>query len=162
MTWFLVSETPGFWFVLIFLKRQDAFSGVFPTDSVAPASSPPYLCRGRLACIPRWSQFDHDSEDYAILVKRMSWFFIIVSRRPFWLIKCWYSFHRLDGVDNAARYAWESNRMCSFACSEKHKSCVHCASLYSSWPSDGFRMTHISDQDFRNLSSHRCSLMEPN
>lgn len=38
----------------------------------------------------------------------MSWFFIILSRRPLWLMKCWYLIHRVDAVDNAARYAWES------------------------------------------------------
>lgn len=84
----------------------------------------------------------------------MSWFFITLSRRPLWLMKCWYLIHRVDAVANAARYAWESRTIiCVFVCSEKHKGCVHRGSVYSSWPSDGFRMTRISGQDFTNLSS---------
>lgn len=58
------------------------------------------------------AKFDLDSSegDYAILVKSMhvSWCSIILSRRPLWLMKCWYLIHGVDGRDKyAGLYAWE-------------------------------------------------------
>lgn len=95
---------------------------VFPTDSMAAAFSPPYLCKGRLDYITKWAQFDHDSSevDYAILVKRM---YVLVLHHT---VKTTIVTHEMLIFDPQGWWCWQ----CSPVMPEKAEQSYMCVCIF--------------------------------